>query len=226
MVNAQHAHEGGNDEHNRHPGRGHAKLLDQHSSKVDQPARGGNLRDVVERPLPSNPSGLLLFRQNAHVSAVRGDVMGCPTQRDNGQNGDGHGKEVGQVECECHQGEAHTRHQLRKDDEELLRLIHFQKRAPQWFQRPWQHDERRPEGNLRVAHAHALVHERADHVENHEWHAHGKVQRGHPCHWADPTSRCLLTGHGRSFLAVPNFDGFGPMVNSSSPPPIMSLYNM
>lgn len=78
VVEAQGAHDDGDDEHDHHPGGSHPEVLDEDARQIDEATRGGDLGDIVERSLPADPFGLLLLGENAHVGAVGGDVVGSP----------------------------------------------------------------------------------------------------------------------------------------------------
>ena len=78
VVEAQGAHDDGDDEHDHHPGGSHPEVLDEDARQIDEATRGSNLGDIVERSLPADPFGLLLLGEDAHVGAVGGDVVGSP----------------------------------------------------------------------------------------------------------------------------------------------------
>ena len=65
-------------------------------------------------------------------------------------------------------------------DEELLGLVHFEKRAPERFQSPGKHDDRGPKCYLGVAHVKTFEHKHTHHIEHHKGHTHGKIERWHP----------------------------------------------
>lgn len=180
VIDADGHHDGGDDQHDQHPGLRHAEVADERAGKIDQPARRGNLRNVVECPLPAYPPCLLLVRQHGHISAVGCDVVRRTAHGDHREYRYRDREERGKMERKGHQGEEHACEQLRQYDKELLCLVNLQERTPQRLQCPGQHDERGPESDLRIAHAHSLVHQRADHVEHDEGHTHGEVKRRHP----------------------------------------------
>ena len=110
--------------------------------------------------------------------------MRGPAHGNHGEHRDGCREEARQVQGKRHEGKHNPGEHLREHHEELLGLVKLQERAPERLQRPRKHDERGPESYLRVAHAHAFVHQRTHHVQHHERHSHGKIKGRNPCHRA------------------------------------------
>jgi hypothetical protein len=186
MVDAQRQHGGGDDEHDEHPGLRDPHAVDESPGQIHQTARHRYLCNVVEGALPAYPAGLFLVREHLHVCAVSRYVVRGAAQRHHRQHGYRGCEKARQTQRESHQRKCQPREQLCEHHEEFLRAVHFQKRAPERFQRPWQHDERRPESYFCVRHAHAFVHERTDHVDDDERHPHGEIKRRNPSY-----GRCL-----------------------------------
>ena len=159
VVGAEEQHGGGEDEHDHHPRLADAEVFDEDAGQIDQPARGNYLGNVVEGSLPTNPSGLFVVGERRHIDTVGGNVVGGTAQGDNGKHGYADGEERGQLQGERHAGEHESCDDLRQHDKVFLGFVDFEERAPQGFECPGQHDDAGPEGNLRIAHAHALVHE-------------------------------------------------------------------
>lgn len=89
-------------------------------------------------------------------------------------------EEQRKVKRQGRDAEQNAAQQLAPHDPELLRPVKLQKRAPQKLDRPWPHDQRRPERNLRVRDAQVLEQDRRDHVQNHKRQAHRKIQTRDP----------------------------------------------
>ena len=59
----------------------------------------------------------------------------------------------------------------------------FQKRTPQEFEGPREHDYGGPEGDLAVSYAESFEHQHAYHVEDHKRQSHGEIGRRDPLEW-------------------------------------------
>jgi len=108
------------------------------------------------------------------------------------------GEEMGHMQRQRSKAEQHAAQELRRDDEEFFGAENFQEGAPQEFDRPRPHDQRRPERDPGVGNPHILEHDGRDHVQHDERKPHRKIDRRHP-------------GQRRSFFNCRNhrvFSGF------------------
>lgn len=101
-------------------------------------------------------------------------------KRDDCQHGNGVNEEMWQRQRKRHQSEQNAAEDLGKNHEKLFGFKHFQKRAPKRFQRPRQHNERCPEGNLPVGNAHVRKHNYRGNGEYHEGQPHCEIGGGNP----------------------------------------------
>ena len=154
--------------------------LDEHTGKINQSASGCNLGNIVESTLPSDVSCLVVLRERSHINAVGSHVMSGAAEGDDGKQGYTYGEEIGQMQSQCHKSEDASGGYLCEYHEKLLGFVDLEERAPEGLQRPRKHDDGRPESNLRITHVQSLEHKRTYHVEYHERHSHGEVERRHP----------------------------------------------
>lgn len=153
---SQHGHT--DDEHDEHPRLGHTVTLDEYSRQIHQSTRGKYLRHVVEGTLPTYPACLFFGRKYRHIRSIGCNVV-CGTAHGNhGQNANGDGKEVGEVQGESQQSKHQATKQLGKHHKKLLGLVDFKEWTPNGLQRPRQHNQSCPKGDLRVRDTHAFVH--------------------------------------------------------------------
>ena len=177
---------------------GIAETLAEPAREPDQAARGDQFRKVVERPLPADIPRLILGRELRHVNAVGRDVVRGAAEGHHREDPYRDGEEMGHMQRQRSKAEQHAAQELRRNDEEFFGAENFQEGAPQEFDRPRPHDQRRPERDPGVGNPHILEHDGRDHVQHDERKPHRKIDRRHP-------------GQRRSFFNCRNhrvFSGF------------------
>ena len=92
--------------------------------------------------------------------------MSCvaPLNANDGKDGDRNGEERRSVKRQSSKAEQYAAQELRRDDEEFFGAENFQEGAPQEFDRPRPHDQRRPERDPGAENPHILEHDGRDHA--------------------------------------------------------------
>ena len=157
-----------------------AETLVKPPRKPHQTARGDQFRKVVERSLPADILRLILRREFRHVDAVGRNVVRRPAEGNDRKDSNTDREEQRKLKRQGRDAEQNAAQQLAPHDPELLRPVKLQKRAPQKLDRPWPHDQRGPERDLRIRDPQVLVQNRRNHVQNHKRKTHRKVQTRNP----------------------------------------------
>ncbi len=192
VVKGKQQHDGTAASHNGHPRMDYADMLDEIAREIDQPAGRRQFGYIIERALPADVFRLVVLAQHRHINAVGRHVVRRPAEGNHGKKGNRDGKEVGQLQRQCHQSEEDSGAELRQHHEELLRLEHFEERTPEGFDGPRKHDDRRPEGNLRIGDSQALEHKRRHHIQYDKRHTHCEVNGRDPCNGRDSVFDCVV----------------------------------
>ena len=135
-----------------------AEADDQCPGKPYQSAGRHNLGNVVEGTLPTDVLRLFLLAQFGHIDTVRSHIVRGAAKGYHRQQADAYRKEYRQLQRKRHQGKAYAGNYLRQHHKEFLGLEHLEERTPQELQRPRHHNERCPQGNLRITDAQSLEH--------------------------------------------------------------------
>src|SRR6185437_1724399 len=145
-----------------HPSAHHGNMFLKVAGKDDQTSLSEEASNVVKASLPAGKSGLLPGFKAGDVETISHDVVRSRAECNQRKKRYGISQIASQGKRQCKQTQADAAKHFKTYDEELLRLVHLQKRTPQRLERPWNGQQTGGKRNHFIANTHALIENQGD----------------------------------------------------------------